>query len=524
MATMPVGEERFSIPGRPFRRQITRRYYTIRRLVPLVIAHYLETFQDEHVREHVRQCCIAERIDYYLATRIIELNRRINDPGARIWNHNAIIIPTAFTFFSSVFPLVRTYEGGTGTIRTSPEWGRLNNLQNAIELENIAANPDRVVEFNNLSPDSQRLIVEKLHEFKIHSANDANVPQAIRVFKIEYLGRGRNEEGGEEEVDGAIDHEVLNGINDAVTETWRRTVYYERVTVSDGGNDTRRYFWRLGVRPIIPRFNQQGTPWLTHEGGDWGNTRIPRTDSVRERERTMHDAGCAVALVANMTYTQRERLIALGRIPEEERNILINPGTIAQNRNCASDVPSRTPVYFNTAGGIIWHEPVRTMIRNFPELRGDTSFSEHSRPPRRFIWHVNADDTRGAQFVNGTAFPGYVDTLEPERMLEDDFMNNQNNNQFYVAIRIFVFGAPETVAAGQHWVGVNELVERRNPATGDDTLYYRISPTSINDRNNGANRGGRGWLYWPTDVEPQDIYIPLSEVVEYRIWQIPQNQ
>jgi hypothetical protein len=59
------------------------------------------------------------------------------------------------------------------------------------------------------------------------------------------------------------------------------------------------------------------------------------------------------------------------------------------------------------------------------------------------------------------------------------------------------------------------------------TQYYRISPTSGNDNQRGGavnegvtnNRGVRGW-----QVRQGEIYVPLSEVVAYRILQIPQHQ
>jgi len=71
---------------------------------------------------------------------------------------------------------------------------------------------------------------------------------------------------------------------------------------------------------------------------------------------------------------------------------------------------------------------------------------------------------------------------------------------------------------GQHWVGANELVMRGN------TEFVRISPTSSHDWERGGavgtvsnNRGVRGWDW---DIPENNIYIPLTEVVGYRIFRL----
>jgi len=176
--------------------------------------------------------------------------------------------------------------------------------------------------------------------------------------------------------------------------------------------------------------------------------------------------------------------------------------------------------------------PFESVESNIDEIIRFTPLQDNER--FAFSTHI-VPTVPGVRYDSQITVFTYVDALEPERMFDEEFMNNPQNNQFYVAIRIFVTGDPETVA-NQHWVGVNELVTRNvrttiiDPDTGDTTttdiptLFYRISPTSIHDRGNFGNRVHRGWCFWPNATDPQDIYVPLSEVVEYRIFQIPQGE
>jgi hypothetical protein len=521
-----ITTERFDIPRRiSFRPLKISRYHTVRRLAPFVIEHYLEIFPDEQVRAHIRYCCHAQEVYDYLATRIIALNEGINDPNVRIWGLNYIIIPTPFNFLSSVFPVVRLTDRRIVTLRTSPNWGALNNLQYAIELENIAAGIHDPVEFADLSDDAQSLIVEQFHRFKIHSSNDEDIPEAIKVFRREFLGSERNN------LTTMIDPELLHGINDAREEEWCRSVYYERVTVSADGNDTRRYYPRLGVRPIIPRYNQQGTnvPQNVFIAGNWGGT-----TTIGNSDFLMRRYGCVVAFVANVAYTHIKRHLAITESPDETLTNddgipLIDPLVITTTND----------YFHNNANMINWAAPLNTLGFGFPA---------HETVPR--------------------------DNNLTEAVIQfNRWMNNDDDTiQCYIAIRFFITGVPDIgdprIGSSQHWVGVNELVVfpmgtsviftdpvpninpdtnaattiRTNLVLPADTLYFRISPTSENDFNQGTavrpdgiavtehatltlnNRSARGWQFRPNGTGSHDIYVPLTQVIEYRIIRIPNGQ
>jgi hypothetical protein len=449
-----------------------------------------------------------------LADRIVGLNDRINCADQkiqfRIFRWDTITIPTAFAFFSSVFPSIRVTEQRRGTIRVSPNWGVLNHFENAIELENIVCDTERTVEFSRLSVHSKQMIVEKLARFKILTADgldDNQIPAAIGVFRNEYLA---DEDSNDTNY---VNGRILMGLNDAREEEWRRSVYYERVNQ----DNERRYYIRLGVRPIIPRFNMQGTavPQNVFTAGDWGELPLPLFTT-----HTLEQRGCAVAFVANMSYTHQKRLLALGLLQEEDP--IINPRTIVH------DPVENEPleIYFDTGGRIIWENPLSTWLTqlNLPGL------------------HRSHIQRRSTQSVAGSDFQFTVHEIDPplaEQMFNTEYMYNEDY-QFYIGIRIFVAGTPGGNRWGQHWVGVNELVMRNVDVTVTDpdtnvetttptpTLFYRISPTSAHEWTLGTggnnNRGNIGWqVVENQEGRAPDIYVPLSEVLEYRIFQIPQN-
>jgi len=100
----------------------------------------------------------------------------------------------------------------------------------------------------------------------------------------------------------------------------------------------------------------------------------------------------------------------------------------------------------------------------------------------------------------------------------NEFMDHPTP-RYYIAIRIFITGNPGD-EKGEHWVGASEIVPLDNPK------YVRISPTSENDWEEGTpvgrsinNRNVRGWR-----VEDGNIYVPLDEVVGYRVFKLPENQ
>jgi hypothetical protein len=184
----------------------------------------------------------------------------------------------------------------------------------------------------------------------------------------------------------------------------------------------------------------------------------------------MSEFGCAVALVANVAFTQ-------------DPQTTITPETIRAVRG-----------NFNSNGAIYWALPLSQW------------HIKHTNNPKH---NLRGDRTRGDQeFPNTFA----------ERFEE---LMSHPTPKYYVAIRIFVRGEagymPEDDITGQHWVGASELVPRVDPR------YVIISPTSRNDWDMGGavtlrdnNRGVRGWR-----VENGNIYVPLSEVVGYRIFSLP---
>jgi len=214
---------------------------------------------------------------------------------------------------------------------------------------------------------------------------------------------------------------------------------------------------RQGVIHITPRFNQQGSDARNASPGDWGALIIPGT------ARRMSEAGCAVALVANIAFTHNPQTT-------------VTPETIRANDN-----------YFSF-GSIRWVDP----------LTGITIHSPNN-------WSAD-------RAANDNNFPNtFADRFNDELMAHE-------TPRYYVAIRIFVTGAPGT-RSGQHWVGASEIVPRRG------AQYVRISPTSSNDWEAGTNagdananrnqRGQRGW-----EVDNNNIYVPLNEVVGYRIFRL----
>jgi len=549
MATRAISTtERFNLSGHPLGRLLEGRYYTAIILAPYIINRYLDTYGDESVRRHVRLCCHRQDIYNYLADRIVSLNvTRINDRYERIpfcfRYGDTITIPTVFEFFSSVFPTIRITEACRGTIRTNPQWGVLDRFHNIMELEEIVCNTDSVVEFNTLSEASKGMIRQALHDFRIYTSpdiyagedepnqdelNDSDehyIPRAIRVFQNEYRRLNPATTANDARF-GRINSETLLEMNEALqltatgTPSWQRSVPYERVTVLANGNDTRRYFPRLGVIPVTPKFNMSGVTGelgnsINFTSGEWGSDPVPRLMSADGVQLDMATAGCAVAFTANMAYTHIKRLVAIrgeelqGLSPYNDNGEpIITPGVIAENDR--AEPPPHTlsaPVYFDGDGNIYWHRPIATLLHPY-----------------------------------GLSFP-YFDASPPTASFNDWL--NPENQQRYVAILIFIRGS-HPARTGQHWVGANELVTfpRHTVITvtasnGDiateplatDTQYFRISPTSINDlRRGGAvtstvrnNRGVRGWQFRPNADNPRDIYIPLSEVIAYRSFILPQG-
>jgi hypothetical protein len=504
--TVMVGVGNIQSGGRPSETEIYQlpilanilaehRLYRIEWLVPRILAHYFESEAPE-IRQRLHRICHRPSIFQYLITTLAELNGiegGINGQISRATT--SITIPTFTAFYRAVFPAINTIENPSGQIRVDPQNGVLNRLNFMDALERIVQNPgDRGVAFTNLNDnEAQRRIEEILEAFRIYTVStEANgqAPQhrsAIRIFQNEFIGRNRN--NNDINLSGELNPETLLAMNRAVEEDWQRIAPYEMVTILANGNDTRRYYPRLRTRPVIPQFTQQGA---------WGAISIPGLFNALGEERTVANAGCAIAFVANMVHTHRERLIAGGRLPEESRNTIINPGTIAQ-----------TPAYFDQ-GRIFWSRPVRTLLR---------------------------------PLVNDTPFP--------------DFFPNIGNMtelpiQYYIAIRIFVSGnfgtRPADGFTGEHWVGVKELVTfpvrtrvtTSAPVNGvaptvlltAPVQYYRISPTSEHDlipgvavvANTHNNRGVRRWQFRQNGNNPLEIYIPLSEVIEYRIFRIPRYQ
>jgi hypothetical protein len=321
---------------------------------------------------------------------------------------------------------------------------------------------------------------------ELRTSDAAHIPEAIRVFQIENMLFSPDNNSGRF---GNINSETLVAMNDALSGRWHREQYFEGVHHVAPYNT--RYFIRQGVVPIVPRFNQQGTDANGNAvaGWNWRNTFIPRLRVNGERRR-MYRSGCAVAFVANIAFTHRERLIGSGInaaiLPQ------ITPGDIVVNDYCVSDVPRRSPVYFYTNGHIFWAAPLNTLVAQI-----DGSFALTDRDPR-----------------------DNPSRLEPRRFNE---LMNDLTHQYYVGINVNTLGLPANNSGLDHWVGASAIVLRNATGTGIPSLFYKISPTSENDwinNTNSAARVARGWQH-----DGNNIYVPLTQVRNgFRIFRIPQNQ
>jgi hypothetical protein len=481
--------------------------YRLELLIPRILDHYFRD-QTQAVQQRLHRICHRPSIFEYLTTTIAGINNFEDGINAEIpRSATSIRIPTFAAFYSAVFQKINTTDNPEGRIRVDPQVGVLNNLGFSAELENIVLNPARSVAFTGLSEnDSRERILNALHIFRIYTApalqnppmNDPegaelnqHVPISIEVLEREFIGRSIYPTNN---TTRRLNSETLLGINIALREDvgWERFPYYEKVNPV---NNASRYYPRLGVRTIVNHYTQQQNPW--------GPRNIPR---LQEQEPTMARYGCAVTFVANAGATHRERLIALGDLPENSANF--TPETIIDNE---SNVPGIR--YFDDNGSIFWAEPLKTLVQPLVAHYGNTA---------RF--HDNTGANTG---LTANVFNNYM---------------NDENRQYYIAIHIFITGNPGT-RRGEHWVGVCELVTFpagtvvtvTNPANGNAseaplavaTQYYRISATSDRDNERGGavnegvtnNRGVRGWQF-----RQGEIYVPLTEVDAYRILQIPQHQ
>jgi len=463
--------ETFQVPGTRRSRFDGTYNYSLRTLIPHIIKHYASGYP-EHVQERMIRASQKTPMYSGLITKIQRLNWQIVSSEVRIRITSEIRIPTAYEFFSSFFPTIDLTIERRGTIRLKTcANGVLDQFHYAIELENIVGNPERTFEFAGLTEDSQMLIRDAFHTLRIYtSPNNSEtdrIQDAIRVFEEEYMQRLPDYRTG------MIDSELLMEMNAALPEDgWRRDPYFSGVH-ENPPHDTR-YFLRQGVIPITPRYNQQATHYFGATPGDWGDE-----TTIGSTEYLMSAAGCAVALVANIIVTQREREASppLGVMA-------ITPLQIAT-----------TNEYFDIDGLIDWPMPLRA---HWPSLV--------------------FKDIRSV-------------------LTATDFNNLMNHptNQHYIAGHVFISGATNTHTRGSHWVGISELVVRNasNPATGvvAPALFYRISPTSQNDWRPGVamsdvitnHRNARGWQRHPNDTNPTDVFIPVNAVRGYRLFSIAQN-
>jgi hypothetical protein len=414
----------------------------------------------------------AER---YLISRIEELNniRRTIPHGM-----NEIKIPTGIDFIRGLFPDFDVLVDRTSSVRIgNREWKLLNGFDNNIELVEFVINHYHTRRI--LPPNALELIRNVLHTFKIATLEpNAPLSDAVAVFQREYIRREADY------CDGEIDWITVLLMNQALEEEWHRSPFYERVNPV---TNARRYFIRLGVRPITAQFNQQGTEYRGTVAGPWGNRNIPRLGG------NMRAFGCAVTLVANIGHTHRTRGIATGAMAADSTEI--TPETIRIN-----DKADDNGGYFTNVGGIWWIRPLKTSWPLFP----------------------NPILEKGQ--LSATIFNSHMDNTD---------------SQFYVGINVYHTGIGETDDSWPHWVGVNELVTRNVNVTVTDpdtnistttptpTQFFRISPTSENDWvmgtstvAGGNNRGGRGWQTRPVQ-NPVDIYVPLNQVKGYLIIRIP---
>ena len=120
--------ETFSIPDFAFERLKADEYYTVRRLVPFIIAHYVSD-ETEEIQKEVKYCCGHPKIYDFLENKILELNRDLTDGERKIrWCRNPLTIPERAAFFRSVFPTFNIAKESerTGTIAVDIEDGVLN--------------------------------------------------------------------------------------------------------------------------------------------------------------------------------------------------------------------------------------------------------------------------------------------------------------------------------------------------------------------------------------------------------------
>jgi len=92
------------------------------------------------------------------------------------------------------------------------------------ELERIIHNTEESVEFSALTSEESRVWIRtRLQNFRIYSAgvdNDQNMPIAIRVFECEYI------DCVPERLTGRLDSVVLQAMNSAFNENWRRELSF----------------------------------------------------------------------------------------------------------------------------------------------------------------------------------------------------------------------------------------------------------------------------------------------------------
>lgn len=120
--------ETFRIPDDFFGRFKLNQYYTVKWLLPFVIAHYVAN-EDIKTKKHIKRSCHKPKIYDYLEDKILELNKDLTDSGKKMrWCQNTIVIPTRMAFFFSVFPTINTAtaSGRTGTIYIDTSYGVLN--------------------------------------------------------------------------------------------------------------------------------------------------------------------------------------------------------------------------------------------------------------------------------------------------------------------------------------------------------------------------------------------------------------
>jgi len=441
-------------------------------LVPSVIDHYLEG-EEQRVQEKLGLRCHRPNLYQQLRTLILDLNSEISRDGVIPQSMSAITIPTSISFFRYAFPTFNIIESRQGQVRIDPNIGVLNRLDFLDELE-IIVRRNMTIDFMHLSTDPRRRIVEALHTFRIYTAasihsphpqgtpndNLVEVSEAIRVFQHEYMGYNA------ENRTGSLDRYTLLLINQALTERWQRSPFYERVNPV---TNARRYFIRLGVRPIIARFNQQGTANPVHGtvDGPWGGDEV----FIPGLGQTVRHSGCAIVLVANIAFTHGSRTI--------------DPLTIRNNDD-----------NFTAGGGLIWSNPLRASWPSF----SDPEMGSSQLTAAKFNRFMNNASSQVYVGINVNHLgPTGSDSVLPHWV-----------------------GASELVT-----INVNVTDPETGAITPTPTQFFRISPTSSDDlimgtstSVNGNNRSGRGWRA-VTNENGQSIYVPLSQVRGYRIFTIP---